>query len=237
MKKYIFLAVFSTAIFPLTIQAQTIEPNAQIQEFKKSEGAPRAALPKALEREHKQAKNDLESKGYIMQTDILPRSELILERLQQVNNKTAEQQQGLSRNATQEPNRIAKDPTIFQKLEDFDVSKSPIELKQVPDHLIHNNSENIVVADDTRVMRIYSKTDYGMLLVEETSGDLFLDEPNLSIAGHDAKGAVSKHKDGKWATTVFATDGVKIYRIESNKRLNDSALDSFVLFVSDMISS
>lgn len=237
MKNYVFLAVFSTALFPHTSNAQAIEPDAQIQEFKEGKDAPRAALPKALERERKQAKADLKSKGYMVQTDMLPRSELIMERLQQVKNKTAEQQQGLSNNATQEPNGMAKNPTVFHKLEDFDVSQSPIDLKHVPDYVIRDNSENIVIADNAKVMRIYSKTDYGTLLVEETAGELFLDEPNLSIAGHDAKVAVSKHKDGKWATTIFATDGAKIYRIESNKRLNDSALDSFVLFISDIISS
>lgn len=236
MKNHIFLAVFSTIIFPHTLQAQSIEPDAKIQEFKEGKDAPRAALPKALQEERKQAKADLNSKGYMVQTDKLPRSELVLERLQQETNKTAAQQQGLLDQETNAPNGIARNPPAFQKLEDFNVSQSPIELRTVPDYAIRDDSENIVIAGNATVMRIYSKTDYGTLLVEETKGELFLDEPNLSVAGYDAKVAVSKHKDGKWATTIFATDGTKIYRIESNKRLKDDTLDAFVLFISDIIS-
>lgn len=236
MKSYIFLAVFSTAIFPQASQAQTIEPDAKIQEFRVGEGAPQAALPKALQKERKKAKADLNSKGYMVLTDKLPRSELILERLQQETNNIAAQQQGLLDQEANAPNGIARNTPAFQKLEDFNVTQSPIELRTVPDYAIRDDSENIVIPGNATVIRIYSKTNFGTLLVEEARGELFLDEPNLSIAGYDAKVAVSKHKDDKWATTIFATDGTKIYRIESNKRLKDDTLDSFVLFISDIIS-
>lgn len=226
MKIHSFLIVFATAVLTVSSQAQELNAAESVERSNSSPNAPRAALPPELKKAHQKAKADMKSKGYMEQTDQLPRSELIMEKLQQLSKETSlKKQQGLK-----------ADQPIFQKLEDVELKSIALRPKSVPDHFIHHDSKNIIMSGDALVRRIYSKTDYGMLLIEESKGELFLDEPNLSIAGHDAKFAVSKHKGGKWATTIFATDGKNIFRIESNRRLNSRALDSFVLFADDLIS-
>ena len=62
-----------------------------------------------------------------------------------------------------------------------------------------------------------------------------LEEPNLTIAGNEAKVVVTRHKNEKWATTVYASGRSHIFRVEANRRLEGSELDAFVEFVERIV--
>lgn len=185
---------------------------------------PRAAMPPELERQHMAAKAQLASRGYFEQLDRAPVSEFMLARIEQ--RRAERRKPGKS---------TAASAAGFARLENFDLERLPFPVKHVPEHAIRADSDNYILPTNTKVRRIFTKTDFGMLFVEQGVGRMVLDEPNLRLAGHDAKVVVTRHKGDKWATTIYASDASHIYRLEANRLLEGSELDAFVDYAEQML--
>lgn len=125
----------------------------------------------------------------------------------------------------------------YQILSEYNRSRAPFPFKSIPDQVVRSNSENFVLPTNVRVTQIFTRTDFGTLLFEQALGSLSLDEPNVDVAGHDGKLAVSKHRGEKWSTTLYFSDGTYVYRLESDRRLSDRASGDFILLADQILSS
>lgn len=123
----------------------------------------------------------------------------------------------------------------YARLEDFNFGLLPFALKSPSESVVKRNSDNYILPTNDSIRTIYTKTSFGILLLEQRKGDMVFDEPNLDIDGHDAKLVVSKHKGAKWATTVFADYKGDLFRIQANRRLTGPSLDSFLEFCEQII--
>lgn len=176
--------------------------------------------------QHETAKNQLRNKGFIEQLDRIPVSEYILDRMSQ---RVAEHQAN--------GQQLSPDSLGFQALEEYNSDRAPFEYKDISEDVIHKNSDNYILPTANKITRIYTKTDFGTLLVEQSRGELVIDEPNISIVGYEAKIVITKQKGSKWSTTIYVGDEEYFYRIESNQRLSGNSRDNFEKFVEDLIQN
>lgn len=110
-------------------------------------------------------------------------------------------------------------------------------MNYMPKSIRKRGSRDYVIPDGDTVWRIYLKSMYGELLVREALGTMRVIEPNPTIAGHPAKWLTEKNANDTWSTTVHASDGEKVYQIESGRRLTGKELDSFLQFARKFVES
>lgn len=137
--------------------------------------------------------------------------------------------------------RMKDNPTGFVPLNAYDAKRHLMAL--VDTQIIRTGSRNYISTDKSHVTRIYTKTDFGPLMVlHMRDGPFFLYPPEFAIerfeiVGEMADVFIEKHTKKKWSTTIVVSVGKSFYRIESGLKLEGEELQKFMGFVKDLIEN
>lgn len=224
MKSRIILAVL--VLTSTSILASASDMAQGIAQMEAQGSAPQAALPDDLSNKHERALADLKSVGYINDPNGVSRSEYIMEKMA---SRLAEV------NAMGSASEVAS--LGFEKLVGPNDFAAERKLSALPNSAIYHDSENYLFPSGSRNKRLFTKTDFGILLVDEGFGAMNLDQPNLVLSGFDAKVVHSKHGRGSWSTTIYAGNSEKVFIIESNANLRGATLEKFVSFAEELVLS
>ncbi len=114
----------------------------------------------------------------------------------------------------------------------YDVNEISYELlEQRPSSVAYLLPSNV------RVRRVFTKTQFGRLMIEEGIGATELFGVNLEIGGYPAKIVTAKQQGEGWSTTIIATDGRKVFLIQSaGRRLNDKLINDLIYFTGDLVA-
>lgn len=212
MKKSTYSATALLLLFSINLQAQPVSLLAE--------------MPPALSSEHEKAMAEMNSLGFIDDPSNIPSSEYMLEKMNERNEELARSNRPIS------PQTLG-----FQRLEEYRNVPTSLNFKAVPADIIFNNSENYIFPSAIKVTRLFTETEFGIFLIEQSRGTLEIDGPNLEISGNDAKFVIRKLRGDKWSTSIFVADGEFVYRLESNRRLAGNDLENFIGVTEEIISS
>jgi len=191
-----------------------------------AEQTPDGKMPKQLQQQHELALDQLATQGYFEQLDRVPVSQYMLQRIEDRRTEHEHQNKPM----------VAK--TLgFQEISEYNLSRAPFAPNNVPQDVVKSGSTNYILPTNTKIRRIYTETDFGVLFVEQSIGEMVFDQPNMKSAGNDAKVVVTKHKNDTWATTLYASNAGYIYRIEADRALTGKDLASFVEFSEKIITN
>ncbi|MEJ2445596.1 MAG: hypothetical protein P8Y42_19460 [Exilibacterium sp.] len=80
----------------------------------------------------------------------------------------------------------------------YDDNNMPFAVKNLNNHAISADSDNIIFLSENRVRRIYEKTEFGSLLIDDIyNANVFFSTPVIKIKNFPASIVLIKHKDDK----------------------------------------
>ena len=184
-------------------------------------------LPPEAQAIAKKTKDDIRNKGYIEKLDQPPRAEYVRARMKQ------------RENDVRKAGRAANAQSLgYQKITESSIQELPFKVGKVPDGIVATSSENFVFRGDGAVKRLYTQTEFGALLIDEQDNtQIQLEEPNVQVGGLPATLVHQKHAGGKWATVLYATNGRRVFIVESDKRLEGNKQKAFLSFAESLIAS
>jgi hypothetical protein len=204
----------ATIVFATQALAAPVTPPPEVN-YKIPTVSDRAVLPAEARRATDEAVRQREQLGYVDRGSAPIKSEFAL---RQLRNRQAQLAAG----------EISRERKGFFTAEEYASRSSVDGLSRIPPDVVSRSSEIFVIPAGGVTRGMFTDTEFGLLLVEESISSLeFFAPPNLRIADHDAIIATARHTEG-WATTIVATDGRKSYYIEANRRLSETQRSRFV---------
>ena len=201
-------------------------------------------IPPEMEAFNEKVRNDIREKGFVdlstklaempMGADI-PHVEYILSRVEML--ESIGPQEARSRYPELNSASIS-----FYDISEFDKSELTRPYGRLPDTVVRPGSRNLIFPHTPqKLQRIFTKTEYGALLVEEFHG-AEIDAPpgagNIDLGGLPAFLSVLKYADDKWVTilTVAHSEGVTMVQSSDTYPYDVDQLSGFIDTVRSLVT-
>lgn len=201
-------------------------------------------IPPEMEAFNEKVRNDIREKGFVdLSTKLaempkgadIPHVEYILSRVEMVESI------GLKEVRSQYPELNSADISFYD-ISEFDKSKLARPFSKILDTVIRPGSRNLIFpGNPKKLQRIYTKTKYGALLVEDFYGaeiDAPLGAGNIDLGGFPAFLSVLKYADDKWVTilTVAHSEGVTMVQSSDTYPYDVNKLSGFIDTVRSLVT-
>ncbi|MBQ0718577.1 MAG: hypothetical protein KBT88_00940 [Gammaproteobacteria bacterium] len=124
----------------------------------------------------------------------------------------------------------------FTELDNVDFETLPFSATLLDESYIKNNSDNYLLIGGHMLKQLYTKTEFGILIIDETVDSVTtLASANIELNSEPATFTHVKHKGGKWATVVYAPSGDRLFIVESDRKLTGKMKDRFIEMVADLL--